>query len=97
MKVIDDFEAINIASSIPVTIKDVLNLILKADNNLSANIRYDVSMPTMLPKRLINTDKIRKKCDWKPKISLNEGIKLTVNWYKEFYKDSSPENKYDNF
>lgn len=96
-KVIDNFEAINIASSIPVTIKDVLNLILKADNNLSANIRYDVSMPTMLPKRLINTDKIRKKCDWKPIISLNEGINLTVNWYKEFYKDTTPENKYDNF
>ena len=33
-KVIDNFEAINIASSIPVTIKDVLNLILKANNNL---------------------------------------------------------------
>ena len=54
-------------------------------------------MPTMLHKRLINTDKIRKKCDWKPKISLNEGIKLTINWYKEFYKNTTPENKYDNF
>jgi nucleoside-diphosphate-sugar epimerase len=54
-------------------------------------------MPTMLPKRLINTDKIRKKCDWKPEISLIEGIKLTMNWYKEFYKDTTPENKYDNF
>ena len=92
----DDFEAINIASSIPVTIKDVLDVILKVDNYQSANVKYDASMPTMLPKRLINTDKIRKKCDWKPKTSLIEGIKLTINWYKEFYKDTTPENKHDN-
>jgi GDP-L-fucose synthase len=95
-EITDDFEAINIASSIPVTIKDVLDVILKVDNNQSANVKYDASMPTMIPKRLINTDKIRKKCDWKPEVSLIEGIKLTINWYKEFYKDTTPENKYDN-
>ena len=94
---IDDFEAINIASSIPVTIKEVLNIILDTDNNQSANIKYDSSMPTMLPKRLINTDKIRKKCNWKPQISLREGLKLTIDWYKEFYKNTTPEKKYDNF
>ena len=94
---IDNFETINIASSIPVTIKEVLNLILEVDDNQSANIEYDSSMPTMLPKRLINTDKVREKCDWKPKISLREGLKLTIAWYKEFYKDTTPENKYDNF
>lgn len=94
---IDDFEAINIASSIPITIKEVLNIILDENNNDSANIVYDTSMPTMLPKRLINTDKIREKCGWKPKISLREGLKLTLSWYKEFYKDTTPENKYDNF
>ncbi len=94
---IDDFEAINIASSIPVTIKEVLNLILEVDNNKSANVTYDSSKPTMLPKRLINTDRIREKCDWKPKISLREGLKLTIDWYQEFYKDTKPEDKYDNF
>ena len=82
-EITDDFEAINIASSIPVTINDVLDVILKVDNNQSAHVKYDASMPTMLPKRLINTDKIRKKCDWKPEVSLIKGIKLTINCYKE--------------
>jgi nucleoside-diphosphate-sugar epimerase len=53
-------------------------------------------MPTMIPKRLINTDKIREICDWKPETSLKQGLKLTINWYKEFYKDYTPENKIDN-
>ena len=66
-------------------------------NNQSANIKYDTSMPTMLPKRLINTDKIRTKCNWSPQISLGEGLKLTIDWYKEFYKNTTPEKKHDNF
>jgi len=94
---IEDFEAINIASSIPVTIKEILNIILEKDNNQSANIKYDTSMPTMIPKRLINTDKIKKKCNWRPKISLADGLKLTIDWYKEFYKNTTPEKKNDNF
>jgi GDP-L-fucose synthase len=94
---IEDFEAINIASSIPITIKEILNIILEKDNNQSANIKYDTSMPTMIPKRLINTDKIRKKCNWRPQISLADGLKLTIDWYKEFYKNTTPEKKYDNF
>lgn len=93
---IEDYETINIASSIPVTIKEVLNIILKINDNLSANIKFDTSMPTMIPKRLINTDKIRKKYKWKPETSLSEGLALTINWYKNYYKDSSPEDKNDN-
>ena len=86
---IEDFETINIASSIPVTIKEVLNIILKINENLSANLKFDTSMPTMLPKRLINTDKIRKSVT-ESQISLAEGLALTINWYKDYYKDASP-------
>ena len=93
----DDFDAVNIASSIPVTIKEALSIILKEENYQSAKVKYDSSKPTMLPKRLINTDKIRKKCNWNPQISLSEGLKLTIDWYKKFYKDSTPEKKYGNF
>ena len=93
---IDEFEAINIASSIPVTIKEVLNTILEVDNYNSANIQYDSSMPTMLPKRLINTDKIRKMSNWEPKVPLNEGLKITIDWYREYYRNTTPEDKYHN-
>lgn len=92
---VESFDAVNIASSIPVTIKDVLKMILEVDNNNQARIEFDAAMPTMIPKRLINTDKIREICDWKPETSLKEGLKLTINWYKEFYKDYTPENKID--
>ncbi len=93
---VKDFEAINIASSIPVTIKEILNTILEVEECSDTKIDFDKSMPTMLPKRLINTDKIRELKNWEPKVSLKEGIRQTILWYKEYYKNKSPEDKYDN-
>ena len=29
----------------------------------------------------LNSNKIRKKLNWKPKINLNQGISKTINWY----------------
>lgn len=94
-ELIDDYDEINIASSIPVTINDILEKILKLDPSSSIKLKYDTSMPTMIPKRLINTDKIRDKCGWEPKISLEQGLKLTIDWYKNYFRDQSPEEKYD--
>ena len=40
----------------------------------------------------INSDKIKKTLKWYPKTSFNEGIKLTLNWYrnnKTYYKSLS--------
>jgi GDP-L-fucose synthase len=90
----DDFETINIASGAPITIKEIVNIIVKINKNFS-KIKYDSTKPTMLPKRLINIDKIKKKCNWQPKTSINQGLKLTIDWYKKFYKDIDPEDKHD--
>jgi nucleoside-diphosphate-sugar epimerase len=39
-------------------------------------------MPTMIPKRLIDIEKAKKYINFKPKISLEEGLKRTILWYK---------------
>lgn len=93
---INEFEAINIASSIPITIKEILNIILELEDSIDTEIKFDTSLPTMLPKRLINTERIREIENWEPKIPIREGLKKTIEWYKEYYKKQSPEEKYDN-
>ena len=95
-EIIQDFQSVNIASSVPVTIKEVLSEILKASNFENAKVVFDASMPTMLPKRLINIDKIKSISNWSPKISLEEGLHNTIEWYKECYRNVSPEDFYDN-
>ena len=93
MENMDEFEPINIASGIPVTIRDVLIQILKSADYDDADVQYDSSKPTMIPKRMIDISLAKEKLGFEPKVSLQDGIHKTVQWYKEYYKNSSPEDK----
>ena len=93
MEKLEEFEPINIASGIPVTIRDVLTQILKSADYDDADVQYDSSKPTMIPKRMIDISLAKEKLGFEPKVSLQDGIHKTVQWYKEYYKNSSPEDK----
>jgi len=88
-----DFSVVNLASGKPVTIRKVLRTILRECKYTNAKLRYDASMPTMIPKRKINILKAKKEFGWSPRIGLTEGIKKTVGWYKEYFKTFTPEGK----
>jgi GDP-L-fucose synthase len=90
---LNDPSPINIASGIPVTIKDVLHEILIASDYEDADVKFDTSKPSMIPKRLIDIELSRSLLGFNPRTPLPEGIKKTVDWYKEFYANSTPEEK----
>ncbi len=83
MEKINQFDQINIASGMPITIKQVLKAILKADNFKNPKIVFNDSKPTMIPIRLINISKAKKILGFVPKTSLDEGIGQTIRWYKQ--------------
>jgi len=93
MEKLDDFQPINIASGQPVTIRQVLSTILDAAGYSDANVQYDTTKPTMIPRRLIDISLAEEKLGWVPKISLPDGIKRTVNWYKKNFEHKTPEEK----
>ena len=78
-----DFNTFNIASGKSITIKDILKILMKIENLRNTRIFYDLSKPTMIPKRLISISKIKKQFAYKSLISMEEGLKRTLNWYKE--------------
>ena len=45
----------------------------------------------MIPKRMIDISLAKEKLGFQPKVSLEEGLKKTINWYKESYNGKSPE------
>jgi GDP-L-fucose synthase len=59
---------------------------LKVDNFTDANIVFDASKPTMIPKRLIDISKAKRLLDFDPKVSLEEGLLKTVTWYRNSLK-----------
>ena len=87
----NDGRPINIASGLPVTINDVLKLILKFSNHEQVKISYDNSKPTMIPKRMIDISLAKSKLNWRPKTSLESGLSQTIKWFQEFYRNKSLE------
>ena len=92
MEKLDKYQPINIANGKAVTIRDVLNEILIASDYQNATLEYDTSKPTMIPKRMIDISLANDLLGWMPKVSLNEGIQRTVDWYKETFSNRTPED-----
>ncbi len=92
MKILEDFQPINIASGEAVTIRHILSVILKAANFEDVEVKYDSTKPTMIPKRMIDISLARETLDWKPRISIPEGIQHTVDWYRMNFMDKTPED-----
>ena len=38
---------------------------------------------------VLNTNKANKVLKWKTRLSVNDAVKLTIHWYKEFYSNKS--------
>ena len=47
----------------------------------SYNIFFDKKKPSIKINILIDNSKMIRKYNWKPKISIDNGIKKTVSWY----------------
>ncbi len=82
MEKIQGFDPINIATGHPCTVKDVLNTLLDVDSFHDARPVFDTSKPTMIPKRLIDISKAEAKLGFHAKVSLEEGLRKTVAWYR---------------
>jgi GDP-L-fucose synthase len=83
MEKIQTFEPVNIATGVPCSIRQALDRILQADEYTDANIIFDSSKPTMIPKRLIDTTKAKQLLKFAAKTPLAEGIKKTIDWYRQ--------------
>jgi GDP-L-fucose synthase len=77
----DSPEHINIGSGSEISIKDLADKISNA-SNFEGEIVWDSSKPDGTPRKVLDISKI-KKLGWTPKISLDEGISQTVQWYQE--------------
>jgi len=81
----ETYDPVNIGTGVQVSVKDVLQAALDAEGFTDARISYDVSKPTMIPKRLLDVSKAERVLGFKAETSLRDGIRKTVAWYKENY------------
>jgi GDP-L-fucose synthase len=80
---VDKYNPINIGLGKGHTVKQVLRMLLELDRYEDAKVTYDRSWPSMLPVRLVDISKARKLLGYSPKVSLKDGLKRTLEWYRK--------------
>jgi GDP-L-fucose synthase len=88
-----DHSTVNLASGKPVNIRETLATILNAANYLSADIRFNPNKPSMIPVRMIDITCANSNFGWTPSTTLENGIKKTIEWYCDFYRGKTPEDR----
>jgi GDP-L-fucose synthase len=78
---LDGSDPVNIASGQPITIKEIIKLILRSTGYEDADVRFDESMPTMIPKRMIDITKANELLGFTPRTTISDGIEKTVRWF----------------
>ncbi len=91
-KVNHSLEPINVGSNKPIAIKDLVRKIHKYTNSKSklkiGALKY---RPNEIWKMQANNKYIISK-GWKPKINFDDGLKLTISWYRKFIKSYLDKN-----
>jgi len=77
----DSDQQINIGTGIDLTVAELAEKIAKS-TGFSGNINWDVAREDGTPQKVLDIEKITN-LGWKPTINLDQGIKLTVEWYLE--------------
>lgn len=72
-------EFLNVGYGEDFTVTQIAEMI-KEVSGFKGKIIYDTSKPDGMYRKIMNSDKIRS-LGWKPTVTLQEGIKLTYDWY----------------
>lgn len=77
----EKFGLYNCGYGIAFKVKDVVQKIIDASGK-SLVIEHDLSAPSIPTSLSLNCDKARKELEWNPMVTLPEGIKKTLEWWK---------------
>jgi GDP-L-fucose synthase len=73
---------VNICAGQGYSVKEVLAKLLQVDGFNDADVRFDPSKPTTIPVRLMDASRARTLLQFQPRVSLEEGLKRTLAWYR---------------
>jgi len=79
-------DPINLGTGEEITIKELVNKIQKIMNS-NLEIEWETDKPNGQPRRCVSYERAKKEIGFVPKISLDEGLSRTINWYETQMKD----------
>ena len=79
------FELVNAGFGESVSVSGLVKKVIDISGK-SLRIEYDPSKPSIPTKVALDCSKAKEKFGWEPKTNLEDGIKKTIQWYKENVK-----------
>lgn len=76
----DDESFINVGTGSDITIKQLAKEICKL-TGFEGKIKYNVTKPDGMPRKLLDSSRL-KALGFRPRVSFSEGLKQTIDWYK---------------
>jgi GDP-L-fucose synthase len=73
-------DPVNLGAGFEISIKDLVELIAKL-TGFAGQIIWDPFKPDGQPRRMLDTTRASKEFGFKAKVSLEEGLKRTIDWY----------------
>ena len=79
-------QAFNFSIKNKVKVIEIVNLILKLmKSNLKPIILNEVK--NEIKEQTLSSEKAKSLLNWQPSYSLEEGLKITIDWYKKYFKE----------
>ena len=76
----DKAEPVNIGAGMEISIKDLVETIARL-MDYKGKISWDTSKPDGQPRRMLDTSRAEKEFGFKAKMSFEDGLKKTIDWY----------------
>ncbi|MBN1505733.1 MAG: hypothetical protein JW955_02745, partial [Sedimentisphaerales bacterium] len=79
-------QAFNFSNELQVTVLELVERILRLmDSRLTPEIRNEVV--NEIPHQYLSAAKARETLGWRPLFSLEEGLRATIAWYRQFLEE----------
>ena len=81
-------EAFNVSSEVSFSVKEIVQKIIDLMNHDEIKHPFIENRPTSeIQEQRLDSSLLRKTIDWSPSLSFDEGLKQTVDWYRNYLGD----------
>ena len=78
----DYFSLVNVGYGSSLSVRDLVRKIIDLSGR-KIEIKFDPTKPSIKTKLALDASRAEKEYGWKPKIKLDDGIRQTIEWYRE--------------
>ena len=80
-------EAFNFGSGEPISMIDLVNKIVSQMNSeLAPDVLLKDKIANEIDAQYLSSEKVNSMFGWSPKVTIDEGIGRTIDWYREYWK-----------